>query len=90
MTVFMELFNFVKPKAPGKNNYENYYKEEEKMFWSAWDQKNSIIQNLVGRSKVDPGNFSFLETGWWALHAAAITGILIMGSRMSNRNDEGL
>ncbi|MEN6460022.1 MAG: hypothetical protein ABFC94_01450 [Syntrophomonas sp.] len=58
------------------------------MFWSAWDQKNSAIQHLFGDSKIDPGTFSFLETGWWALHAAAITGILIMGSRMSNRDEE--
>jgi hypothetical protein len=29
-----------------------------------------------------------METGWWALHAAAITGIYVMGSRLANRNGQ--
>jgi len=36
------------------------------------------------RKRVDPGTFSFLQTGWWAFHLAAITGIYLLGRRNKN------
>lgn len=55
------------------------------MFSSMMDHKNSIVNKLLKDNKIDPGTFSFMESGWWALHAAAITGILLLGSRMNKR-----
>lgn len=50
------------------------------------DYKNSIGRKLFDQDKVDPGSFSFMESGWWALHAAAITGLFILGHSMGKRS----
>lgn len=51
------------------------------------DHKNSIGKKMIGEDKVDPGTFSFMEPGWWVFHAAAITGIYVLGSKISNHRD---
>lgn len=51
------------------------------------DQKNSIGKKIMGEDRIDPGTFSFMEPGWWAFHAAAIAGIYMLGSRISQRGD---
>lgn len=43
------------------------------------DIKNSAGRKLFQQDRIDPGTFSFMENGWWALHAAAITGFLVLG-----------
>jgi hypothetical protein len=50
------------------------------------DRRNSMIRKIMGNNKADPGTFSFLEPGWWALHAAAISGLYILAKR-AGRND---
>ncbi|MEN6351172.1 MAG: hypothetical protein ABFD08_17485 [Syntrophomonas sp.] len=50
------------------------------------DYKNSIGRKLFDQDKVDPGSLSFMENGWWALHAAAITGLFILGHSMGKRS----
>ncbi|MDD3022439.1 MAG: hypothetical protein PHE26_00855 [Syntrophomonadaceae bacterium] len=47
------------------------------------DNKESFIDDVMSHGKVDPGTFSFLEPGWWALHAATIAGIYMLGQSMS-------
>ncbi|MEN6327830.1 MAG: hypothetical protein ABFD18_16695 [Syntrophomonas sp.] len=47
------------------------------------DSKDSFIDDLTTNGKVDPGTFSFMEPGWWALHAATIAGIYMLGRTMS-------
>jgi hypothetical protein len=49
------------------------------------DVKNSLGRKMINEDKVDPGSMSFLEPGWWALHAAAITGIYILANRMGKK-----
>ncbi len=49
------------------------------------DYKNSIMKQMTGDDKIDPGTFSIGETGWWVLHAGAIAGIYALGSKMSKR-----
>lgn len=49
------------------------------------DYKNSVSKRVMQKDKVDPGTFSLLEPGWWALHAAAITGIYLLGTRMARK-----
>jgi hypothetical protein len=50
------------------------------------DYKNSISKKLLNQDKVDPGTFSFLEPGWWALHATTITAIFMLGSMMAKKS----
>lgn len=50
------------------------------------DYKNSVIKKMMNDDKVDPGSMSFLEPGWWALHATAITGLYLLANRMSKRS----
>ena len=50
------------------------------------DRRNSAIRKIMGNDKPDPGTYSFLQPGWWALHAAAITGLYIMAKR-AGRDD---
>jgi hypothetical protein len=50
------------------------------------DRRNSAIRKMMGNDKADPGTYSFLQPGWWALHAAAITGLYIMAKR-AGKND---
>lgn len=47
------------------------------------DYKNSIAKKIINEDKIDPGTFSFLEPGWWALHAAAITAIYVIGNTIA-------
>lgn len=49
------------------------------------DHKNSLHKKLMRQDKVDPGTFSMLEPGWWALHAVAITGVYLLGRRMQRQ-----
>lgn len=49
------------------------------------DYRNSIIKKIINQDKVDPGTFSFLEPGWWALHATTITAAVMLGSMLSKR-----
>jgi hypothetical protein len=44
------------------------------------DQKNSLGKKLINSDRIDPGTFSFLEPGWWALHAATIAGVYALGN----------
>lgn len=53
------------------------------MLESLWDLKNSTIKKAMHDDKVDPGTFSMMEPGWYALHAVAIVGIYLLGSRLS-------
>lgn len=36
--------------------------------------------------KVDPGTFSFLQTGWWVWHTAAIAGAVLLGKQLADRD----
>lgn len=36
--------------------------------------------------KVDPGPLSFLQTGWFVFHAAAIGGMLVLGRAIGKRS----
>ncbi|MDD2585272.1 MAG: hypothetical protein PHT79_00385 [Syntrophomonadaceae bacterium] len=47
------------------------------------DYKNSIAKKIINEDKIDPGTFSFLGPGWWALHAAAISAIYVIGHTMA-------
>lgn len=49
------------------------------------DEKASLGKKMINRDKVDPGTFSFAEPGWWVFHAAAITGVYVLGSKISQR-----
>jgi len=49
------------------------------------DYKKSLTEKYTQDGKIDPGMFSFMELGWWALHATAITGIYLLGCRLRNR-----
>jgi len=49
------------------------------------DYKDAIVKNLRSEDKVDPGTFSLMEPGWWALHATAIAGVYLLGSKLRNR-----
>ena len=56
------------------------------MLSSLWDYKNSMLKKAMGDDKVDPGTFSILEPGWWALHAVAITGIYLLSRKFNHCN----
>jgi hypothetical protein len=49
------------------------------------DFKDNVFNNLRSEDKIDPGTFSFMEPGWWALHATAVAGIYLLGSKLHNR-----
>ena len=49
------------------------------------DYRNSIVRKMINQDKVDPGTFSFLEPGWWALHATTITAAVMLGSVLSKK-----
>ena len=49
------------------------------------DYRNSIVKKMINQDKVDPGTFSFLEPGWWALHATTITAAVMLGSMLSKK-----
>lgn len=49
------------------------------------DFKDNVVSNLRSEDKIDPGTFSFMEPGWWALHATAVAGIYLLGSKLHNR-----
>jgi len=50
------------------------------------DYKNALCKKLLHQDKVDPGTFSFLEPGWWVLHAVTITAIFMLGSMMTKKS----
>jgi hypothetical protein len=50
------------------------------------DYKNSIIRKIMNEDKPDPGTLSFLEPGWWALHATVITGLYLIAHRTGKRS----
>jgi hypothetical protein len=52
------------------------------MLSSLWDYKNSTMKKAMHDDKIDPGTFSIMEPGWWALHAIAITGVYLIGNRL--------
>jgi len=66
-----------------------YYEKSkgvENMFLSGiMDYRNSIVKKMINQDKVDPGTFSFLEPGWWALHATTITAAVMLGSMLSKK-----
>jgi len=51
------------------------------------DYKNSIAKKVMNHDKIDFGSFSFLEPGWWALHAATITAAVMLGHRMAKQRN---
>jgi len=55
------------------------------MLSSLWDRKNSMLRQMTNDDKVDPGTFSIMEPGWWALHATAIAGVYMLGRKLGNR-----
>lgn len=52
------------------------------------DYKNSAVKKMMQQDKVDPGSFSFMEPGWWALHATAITAIWVIADRMARSSSQ--
>lgn len=50
------------------------------------DYRNSVIKKILNQDKVDPGTFSFLEPGWWALHATTITAAIMLGSMIAKKS----
>jgi len=50
------------------------------------DYKNSLSKKMIGRDKVDPGTFSFPETGWWLLHGVMIAGVYMLGKSMADHS----
>ena len=55
------------------------------MFSNVTDFKDAMVKNLRSEDKIDPGPFSIMEPGWWALHATAIAGVYLLGSKLRNR-----
>lgn len=53
------------------------------MLTGLMDYRNSAIKKVMHKDKVDPGTFSFLEPGWWALHATALTAVWIIAEKMT-------
>ncbi|MEN6348101.1 MAG: hypothetical protein ABFD08_01690 [Syntrophomonas sp.] len=53
------------------------------MFVDSMDRGNSFIKKAFRQDKVDPGTFSFMEPGWWALHAATIAAVYMLGQGVS-------
>ncbi|MEL1135458.1 hypothetical protein AAC978_09745 [Desulfitobacterium sp. THU1] len=42
------------------------------------------------RRRVDPGPFSFMQGGWFALHALTIAGSIYVGKTLEKRKDDPL
>jgi hypothetical protein len=55
------------------------------LFSNMMDYKDSMVKRLSPDDKIDPGTFSLMEPGWWVLHATAIAGVYMLGSKMRNR-----
>jgi hypothetical protein len=82
-------FSYLSFTEPGKYNYNTiaaFYERSEIMLSDMMDYKNSISKKILKQDKVDPGTFSFLEPGWWALHAATITAVFILGATMAKKS----
>jgi len=45
----------------------------------------TVVSRLIPGRIIDPGTFSLMEPGWWALHATAIAGVYLLGSKLRNR-----
>lgn len=58
------------------------------MFLDLMDSKHSLFKKARGKGRIDPGSFSFLESGWWVLHSLAITGVFLLGCKMSSLTRE--
>jgi len=61
-------------------------KEEVLMLNGAQDYTNAAIKKVTGDNRIDPGTFSLGQSGWWLLHAGAITGIYMLGSMIAHRD----
>ncbi|NLF46081.1 MAG: hypothetical protein GX581_08385 [Syntrophomonadaceae bacterium] len=58
------------------------------MFLDLVDRKHSLFKKALGKDRIDPGSFSFLESGWWVLHTLAITGVFLLGCKISSSTHE--
>ena len=47
------------------------------------DRRNSFAKKLMHQDKADPRTFSFMEPGWWALHAVTIAGVYMLGHNLA-------
>lgn len=56
------------------------------MLLGMMDRKHSMIKKAIGKDKIDPGSYSFLESGWWMLHSLMITGVFLLGYKMSTKS----
>ena len=56
------------------------------MFMGLMDYKNSLSKKMMNQDNADPGGLSFMEPGWWAFHAVAITGIYMIGQHVAKNN----
>ncbi len=54
------------------------------MLVNAMNYKKSLMEKYSSDGKIDPGMFSFMEPGWWALHVTAIAGIYLLGCKARN------
>ncbi|HBQ27663.1 MAG TPA: hypothetical protein DD791_14815 [Syntrophomonas sp.] len=54
------------------------------------DYRNSVIKKVLNQDKVDPGTFSFLEPGWWALHATTITAAIMLGNMIAKKSHNNM
>jgi hypothetical protein len=84
-TIRISLYKKLTTNRPGKVKFYENLKGVEKMLSGIMDYRNSIIKKIINQDKVDPGTFSFLEPGWWALHATTITAAVMLGSMLSKR-----
>lgn len=53
------------------------------MHMGLMDYKNSVTKKIFNQDKADPGTFSFMEPGWWVLHAMAISGVYMLGQYLT-------
>lgn len=56
------------------------------MFTNSGDYEDSVVKRLHRDEKIDPGTFSLMEPGWWALHATAIAGVFMLGRKLHNNH----
>lgn len=82
----MPLFEFLKSRTREKIILNQFERMVNVVILGLMDYKNSIIRKMINADKADPGAISFLEPGWWILHATAITGIYLLASRMAKRS----
>ncbi|PKM77649.1 MAG: hypothetical protein CVU90_06095 [Firmicutes bacterium HGW-Firmicutes-15] len=64
---------------------KNIIKEGWLVFSNMMDYKDAMARKLSHDDKIDPGTFSIMEPGWWALHATAIAGVYLLGNKMRKR-----